>query len=1092
MLKINDKFFPTSLAKLTKIVLQQLREKKEVLGLPEELFFRPQENDFFKTSFYGQQIDSPLGVAAGPHTQLAQNIVVSWLAGARFIELKTVQTLDELDVSKPCIDMQDEGYNCEWSQELKIHRSFDQYVDAWILIHILQKELGLPQLGTIFNMSVGYDLKGIMQENVQWFFDKMEDASDEIFIKKAQLGDIYPGISDIDIPTRLTDNITLSTMHGCPPDEVEQIATYLIKERKLNTTIKLNPTLLGEELREILRNNGYKTEVPDEAFEHDLKYNDAVGIISRLKKLAEEEGVFFGIKLTNTLESRNNKGVFDDEMMYMSGRALHPISINLARKLQNEFDGQLNVSFSGGVDAFNIADVLACGLRPVTMSSDLLKPGGYGRLAQYYENLRKAQEQFKATDIDSYINAKANTGSDDVRKNALENLNRYADKVLIDPAYKKNAFVDPSIKTPRKLGQFDCIAAPCKTTCPTNQDVPQYMYFTQKGDKDKAFLSVLEDNPFPTVLGYTCDHTCQLKCTRINYDETLQIREIKRYIAEKNLDKDFELPVKKVDKTAPVAIIGGGPAGISAAFYLKTYGFDDVTVYEATDTLGGMVARAIPLFRLQDEQIQKDIDRILKLGVKVKLNEKIDAAKFEQLRKENKYIFVCAGAQKAYTLTIEGADAKGVYNSLNFFYETRRNPKLDIGKNVVVIGGGNTAMDAVRIAKRLVPEDGKVYLTYRRTKQYMPAHYHELIDAMKEGVEILELTNPVKIETENGKVKGIWLQKMRFEGEDKSGRPRPVPVEGEVFFVEADTVVPAIGQDLDMDFIDPEDVVTEIPLTKEENIFIGGDAARGGFSIVAAIADGKKAAYEIIARENPGFNPWTYKEEKQVTYRELKLKRYRREFPEPAPELPLDNRNSFDIVVKTMNDEQAKEEADRCLLCDELCDICTTVCPNLANQHYEIEPFKKEIPVYRIVNGEAQQTATEIFEIKQRYQTLNIADWCNECGNCSTFCPTAGRPYVDKPKIHLSWQSFSESPNGYYLQRTDELETMYYKDNSKLFKLRFLEDKLNYASGEFEVELDKNKMEIIKLVEGKDGEISLIPLQKMLLFKEIIEQIKLS
>ncbi len=294
-----------------------------------EVFFNPNDNDPFRLKRYGQLLETPIGVAAGPHTQLAQNIAAAWLCGARYIELKTIQTLDELEVSKPCIDMQDEGYNCEWSQELKIQESFDQYLNAWILIHLLKHKFGWrgEELGTIFNMSVGYNLTGILKDNVQWFFEKMTDCSFEKEIKINEIKDLYPEIENIHISDCISDNITLSTMHGCPPDEIEKIGKYLIEEKKLHTTIKLNPTLLGKEkLQNILKNSGFNTNVPDIAFDHDLKYQDAISIINNLQKSSADNNLHFGIKLTNTLECINHKNVFpsNEEMMYMSGRALHP------------------------------------------------------------------------------------------------------------------------------------------------------------------------------------------------------------------------------------------------------------------------------------------------------------------------------------------------------------------------------------------------------------------------------------------------------------------------------------------------------------------------------------------------------------------------------------------------------------------------------------------------------------------------------------------------------------------------------------------------------------------------------------------------
>ena len=333
---MSEKFTITPLDQLLKIILKQL-SKGRLFGIPSELFFRPDSSDPFRFNRYGQILETPIGVAAGPHTQLAQNIVISWLMGARYIELKTIQTLDELNVSKPCIDMQDEGYNCEWSQELRVQESFEQYLDAWIIIHVLRHKFnwGNSNPGVIFNMSVGYDYEGIQKENVQWFLDKMFDASDYLEQKKESIKSIYPKVAELDINPCISNNITLSTMHGCPVNEIEKIGKYLIEDRNLHTTVKLNPTLLGrKEINEILNNSGFKTNVPDSAFEHDPKFDEMVSIIQNLEKSAAKNDVHFGLKLTNTLESRNHKNTFPstEEMMYLSGRALHPISIKVAEK----------------------------------------------------------------------------------------------------------------------------------------------------------------------------------------------------------------------------------------------------------------------------------------------------------------------------------------------------------------------------------------------------------------------------------------------------------------------------------------------------------------------------------------------------------------------------------------------------------------------------------------------------------------------------------------------------------------------------------------------------------------------------------------
>ncbi|MCK5839503.1 MAG: hypothetical protein KAG99_06620, partial [Bacteroidales bacterium] len=513
---MTDNFSIIPLKKLLEIIFRQLDNSDSLFGIPHALFFHPDLNDPFRTKRFDQLLETPFGVAAGPHTQLTQNIVAAWLTGARFIELKTIQTLDELHVSKPCINMGDEGYNCEWSQELKIHQSFDQYLNAWIIIHILKDKFNWGDKndpGVIFNMSVGYDYAGILKENVQWFLKKMNNSSHELKQKIESITDIYPNVVNLEINPCISNNVTLSTMHGCPSDEIEKIGEYLLEEKKLHTAIKLNPTLIGKEmLHSILRKSGFETRVPDVAFEHDLKYEDAVNIIHNLQLKANENNLQFSLKLTNTLESLNFNNVFPakEEMMYMSGRALHPISVNLAYMLQNDFNGELDITFSAGVDAFNLSDVVACGLYPVTVCTDLLKPGGYGRLFQYIEKLKRST----------------------IRAGSLKNLKHYSSQTLHDERYKKTAFHEPDIKTSRPLNYFDCIHAPCVDTCPTSQNIPDYMHFTAKGDFKSAFEVIMHTNPFPHTTGMICDHLCQTKCTRVNYDSPVLIREIKRFNAK--------------------------------------------------------------------------------------------------------------------------------------------------------------------------------------------------------------------------------------------------------------------------------------------------------------------------------------------------------------------------------------------------------------------------------------------------------------------------------------------------------------------------------------------------------------------------------
>lgn len=1044
---MSDKFYPISIKQLLQIIFKEYNTNKSIFGIPEELFFNPIKLNKFKVDQFNQTIDSPLGVAAGPHSQMSQNIIGAWLMGARYIELKTIQTLDELEIAKPCIDMQDEGYNCEWSQELKIKESYNEYLNAWIIIHILNHKFGWnKEIGTIFNMSVGYNLEGILKENVQWFFNKMNDSAVELKEKINEIIEVYPEIKSIDIPIQISNNITLSTMHGCPANEIEDIAKYLLEEKNLHTFVKLNPTLLGPKLlREILnKSSNFKTNVPDVAFEHDLKYPDALKIIKSLLDIANQKGLHFGLKMTNTLESVNNKSVFssDIDMMYMSGRALHPISINVAKKLQNEFNGELQLSFSAGADAFNIADILSCGFKTVTVCSDILKPGGYMRLNQYFKEL------------------KINTKSLQTDKNtALENLNLYADKVLESDLYKRKAIKDPDIKTERSLAYFDCISAPCKDTCATNQDIPDYLYYTSLGQFDKAYEVILKTNPFPSITGMVCDHLCQNKCTRVNYDNSLLIREVKRFISEQE-----EVKLRASNKNnIKVAIIGAGPSGLSCAYYLALAGFS-VEVFEANSKAGGMVQYAIPGFRLTDEAIEKDFKRVTDLGVQIHYNEKINKEKFQTLKTNYNYLFIGVGAQLSAPYKLDGIESEGVLDSLQFLFNARKGEETGIGKNLVIIGGGNTAMDAARTAYRLVGTEGKVSIVYRRTINEMPADQGEIKAILEEGMEIMELIAPEKVLSEKGKVKALVCSRMELGEKDSSGRPRPVKIEGSEFEITCDTIIPAIGQSLDIDFIQEELLKAEIGnyQTQIENIFIGGDALRGAATAIKAIGDGRKTAEQIIKKSEIDFKTTKPFNEKSLSKKELILKRAERKFAPKLVELDINDRKNFKLVSETLEKETIVKEANRCLQCDEICNICTTVCPNFANYSYEIEPVSYYLQkAIQLENGELEIENEGLFEITQKYQILNIANFCNECGNCETFCPTNSAPYKEKPKFWLTKSSFDSASEGYYF---DNGKSLLYKINNELVSLTESHDEYIYITDKFEAKLNKADLSVLKII----------------------------
>lgn len=1084
----SDRFTCTSLETLFKWV-SMLDDTGEILGISKDLFFLPREEDPFAMQRYGQKLETPLGVAAGPHTQLSQNIIAAWLTGGRYMELKTIQILDELEVTKPCIDMTDEGYNCEWSQELKLHESFDEYLNAWIMLHVLRDWFNLPgdESGFIFNMSVGYNLEGIMSAPVQKFLDRMADCSTELAPKIEEIAAFYPRIREIPIPTTITRNITISTMHGCPPEETEKIGHYFIEERKLDTTIKLNPTLLGPmRLRHILNDRlGFETVVPDIAFEHDLKYEAGVKLIKALLKSAKEVGVTFNLKLTNTLETSNRKQNLpkSEEMVYMSGRALHPVSINLAARLQQEFNGELDISFSGGADCFNIAKTLRCGLMPVTICSDILKPGGYGRLSQYLEKMQEALDEVGATSLPDYVLKSSGKGT--LPEAIVANITAYAEEVLESDHYKKTEFPYENIKTERPLEFFDCAAAPCMSHCAAGQEIPRYLNYVATGDIEKAYQTVLATNPFPNVQGMVCDHACMSKCTRINYEKPLLIREIKRYIADK-FDRKMSGPKKT--NGIKISIIGAGPSGLSCAHYLALEGFV-VEIYEAKDFLGGMAADGIPVFRLDDDRLAKDINGILELGVTVHKNTPVTKELFAELQERSDYVYVAVGAQRSMPLGIPGIDSPGVYDQLTFLSKVRQHGELPQAREIVVIGAGNSAMDAARTAKRLVGTAGEVTVVYRRTRREMPCDPEEVRGALEEEIKLVELASPESIVVgDDGRVSGLMVSRMELGEPDESGRARPVKVPDSDYVIPADLVVPAIGQRVVLDFF-PNESLEINPVTRETeipNVYAGGDATRGASSLINAIGDGQKVAVQLVKKARETHLDFGSPEDlREPDLRDLKTIQARRDMGSGLPEVAPDQRINFDLFMGTLTDEEAQAEAARCLQCDLVCNVCTTVCPNRSNMAYESSAVMLPVERAELRDGRIQIEKVDEVSIEQTYQIINIGDYCNECGNCTTFCPTAGRPFMDKPKFHLTEDSFNNANFGFWFS---EPQIMKIKDPQGVSTLTEMDDCFHYEGSGLSVTIDGRTLRArdVKFVDEAQQMVDLKAIAEMVvLYKNV-------
>ena len=941
-------------------VLQEKKGQDTVFGVHRPYTADP-KNDM---TIFTRNLETPVGPAAGPHTQLAQNIIASYYAGARFFELKTVQKMDGAELSacvnKPCILADDEGYNCEWSTELTVPDAMGEYIKAWFILHVIAKEFGLgAQDGFQFNISVGYDLAGIKGDKVNTFIDGMMEAKDTVIFQECRKwlldnADKFQNFTREDIeaiPSNVCNSATISTLHGCPPQEIESIANYLLTEKHLNTFVKCNPTLLGYDFaRKTMDEMGYDYMVfGDFHFRDDLQYEDAVPMLTRLMKLSEELGLKFGVKITNTFPVDVTRNELPSEEMYMSGKALFPLSISLAAKLSAEFAGKLRISYSGGADYYNIDKIVGCGIWPVTMATTLLKTGGYQRFTQVADKVEGiCPKKWEGIDVDA--------------------LKKLAADAITDGHHVKNIKPVPNRKSTKEVPLLDCFYAPCSEGCPIHQDIPQYVALTGEGKYKEALEVILEKNALPFITGTLCAHNCMTKCTRNFYEESVNIRGTKLTAAEHG----YEQLIGEIKAGEPngkkVAVVGGGPAGIAAAYFLAREGAA-VTIFEKEEKAGGVIRYVIPGFRIGDAAIDKDISFIQKMGVEICTNTEITSV--ADLKAQGyDAVILAIGAGKPGTLKLEKGET---VNALKFLRDFKANDgKLNIGKNVVVIGGGNTAMDTARAAKRTEGVE-HVYLVYRRTKRYMPAAEDELLEVLEEGVEFKELLSPVSLD--GGR---LLCKKMKLGQMDASGRAG-VTETVDVVEVPADTVIVAVGEKIDTDFYTANQIavdergkakVNDKTLeTSVSGVYVAGDGTRGAATIVEGIRDAQLAVKDILGKE--------ITRDAAVTG---------------------DVKDCFEKKGILKHSKEAKTEEERCLTCNKVCENCVDVCPNRAN-------ISIKVP------GMAMN------------QVIHVDYMCNECGNCKSFCPYASAPYKDKFTLFANEKDMADSKNDGFVVLDKENKT---------------------------------------------------------------------
>ena len=947
-------------------------------------------------TLFGRKLEGQIGPAAGPNTQLAQNIVASYYGGARFFELKTVQKMDGRElaacVAKPCITAEDECYNCEWSTELEVPQAFAEYVKGWFACKVMAKEYDLGDPDAFqFNISVGYDLEGIKLPKVDRFINEMKDAKDTEIFKECKAWllanlDRFKKVTKEDveaIQSEIINSVTVSTLHGCPPSEIEAIASYLIQEKHLHTFVKCNPTLLGyETARAILDEMGYDyIAFTDFHFKDDLQYSDAVPMLKRLQELAKSLNLNFGVKITNTfpVDVKNNE--LPSQEMYMSGKSLFALSMSVAKMLTRDFNGSLRISFSGGADYFNIERIVEAGIWPVTMATTLLKTGGYLRFIQMAEllekNLAKPWEKVELSLVEKMIA--------DAKK----------DKHMVKPVKPL-----PNRKSEKKVPLVDCFTMPCRDRCPIHQDITSYGRLVNEGKFKEALEVILDKNPLPFMTGNICTHTCQSACTRNHYETDVQIRSNKLIAARGGYDT--VLPGLKQEGAVQkkVGVIGAGPAGISAAFFLARAGVE-VHVYDKDAVAGGVVANVIPGFRIPAEEIQKDVNLAKQYGAQFHLGQEVND--IDAFRKENNFdaVILAIGAHKEAPLVLEKGEA---YNALHFLADFKaQDGKVNLGKNVVVVGAGNTAMDVARAAKRNAGVEN-VYLVYRRTKRYMPADQEELEEAIEEGVNFQELLAPFT--HENGK---LLCHRMVLSDVDASGR-RSVKESDEVVEIPCDTVIASIGEKVDGSFYEKNGIaVTEkgLPVLKKESnetsvagVYAAGDGAFGASVIVKAIADAKLACEAILNKTIGTDRP-----------------------SETTDEKIYGKKGNLVEPEKGLNPDK------RCLACDHICENCCDVCPNRAN-------FAIKVPGVEM------------------HQIIHVDYMCNECGNCETFCPYNSAPYKEKFTLFHRAEEMEDSTNDGFA----------FVDNDGNAIVRVGGEKMNYKVGDKNTKLFYRLAEIVDTV----------------------------
>lgn len=468
-------------------ILAEFKAKETIYGYPKRKMYLGFPGVDFSVDFHGRRAETLLGPASGPHSQMAQNIVLAFLGGGRIIELKTVQILDQLEIPRPCIDIRNVGYNVEWSQEMRLEDSFNEYLTAWVLLKLIEEMevLGIPKgdpfYNTIFDISTGYDLKGIQSAQMHKWLSEFKNAGPAIERVLETLPTKFSHLKKIDIEPEISNSVTLSTFHGCPGDEIESIVEHLIGEHGFHVIVKMNPTILEyDRVKKILhRDLGYKNiKLDPQAFENDVSFDEAVAMMKRLEQFAAKHNVNIGAKFTNTLVVKNNQDIFTDKIMYLSGAPLHVLAMNAMHYFRTKMGESFHISFSAGITKHNFVDAVQCNMKPITTCTDLLKEGGYARLFEYLRRLKNAMENAACTSIDEYIISQSNETT--LAAAGVSNSEKIVPALINNATYHQDKNRKEPPKIDSHLTLFDCIT--CNKCLPVCPNAANFSIPTGKGE----------------------------------------------------------------------------------------------------------------------------------------------------------------------------------------------------------------------------------------------------------------------------------------------------------------------------------------------------------------------------------------------------------------------------------------------------------------------------------------------------------------------------------------------------------------------------------------------------------------------------------